>query len=310
MPLGPDPEALASLLAVQSTGSVTAAAQVRHLTQPALSRQLQRLARALGVPLLQRTGRGVRLTAAGEALAAFARRQVDAWEGLCEGLRSGALPPLRLGCGSTLAVSLLPAALTHLRRAQPRLTVRVLAGDSGLTATRLLAGDLDAGLVTTAAADARLLALAVAQDPVLVVAPPDGPARLRLVDLAAAPLCLYARGTGFRAFVDELFARAGLWPQPVAEVDSLDAVRALVGAGLGLSLLPASVAAPGLAAGALRRVEVPDLPPAARTITLLRRADLPPHPAFEPLHAALASAGQGLRAEPAPLRDALSPGEA
>jgi len=284
------PEELQALLALADTGSVTMAAERLHLTQPALSRRLQRLAAAVGVPLLQPRGRRVALTPAGVTVAAAARRQQADWDGVLAAVRGWRHPPLRLGCGATIALSLLPAALARLRAEIPDLPLQVRSGDSAATAARCQGGELDAGLVTTAAADPRLMAVPIAVDPVVAVGPPGAPAHLSLRGLAAGPLCLYARGTGFRAFLDELFAQAGLFPEPIAEMDGLEALRELVAAGLGRSLLPQSVAAPAVAEGRLVLLEVDGLPAASRTIALLRRADRPPHPAFDALHRALLAA--------------------
>lgn len=289
----PPEEELLALLAVAETGSVTAAADRLHITQPALSRRLQRLGAVVGVPLLVPRGRGVVPTAAGLTLTALARRLLAEWQTALAGIGARAQPPLLLGCGATVALTLLPGALVRLRHDWPDLPLRVRSADSAATAARCLRGELDAGLVTTAADDPRLLGLPVALDPVVAVGPPGGAPRLTLRELAAGPLCLLSRGTGFRAFLDDLFAGAGLFPEPIAEMDGLEALRELVAAGLGRSLLPRSVASPALAEGRLIVLEVAGLPPAARTITLLRRADRPAHPAFAPLHRALLAAAGG-----------------
>ena len=287
-------EGLEAVLALSETGSITAAAERRHITQPALTRQVQRLAAEVGVPLVRRQGRGVALTPAGEALAALARRQRADRDATLAAIRGQAMTPLRLGCGATVGLTLLPAALARLRAQLPALPVRVHAGDSAATAARLLAGEIDAGLVTTAAADRRLLAVPLLRDPVVAVGPRGGPGRLTLAQLAERPLCLYARGTGFRTFLDELFAAAGLFPEPVAEMDSLEALRELVAAGLGLSLLPRSVVAAALGEGRVVGIAVNGLEHAARTIALLRRADRPAHAAFDPLRAALGTAAEAV----------------
>ena len=286
-------EALLSLLALEEAGSVTAAAQRRHLSQPALTRQLQRLAAEAGVPLLRQVGRRAALTPAGEALAASARRQAADWEAALAAVQGERQAPLRLGCGTTIALTLLPPALRRLRAEEPGLALRIQAGDSAVTAARVLAGDADAGLVTTPPQQRRLLAVPLLRDPLLAVGPPGCPPRLSLAALAAGPLCLYARGTGFRQFVDELFAGAGLQVRPAAELDSLEAIRELVAAGLGFSLLPRSVVAEALAAGRIQAVAVPELPPAARTVTLLWRAERG-HPALPRLQAALLEAAEAL----------------
>lgn len=281
------PEGVAALLALQDTGSVTAAAARCHLTQPALTRRLQRLSAAVGVVLVERRGRGVALTSAGEALASLARRQRDDWERTLEGLRDVGTVPMRLGCGSTLALTLLPAALARLKARGQGPPLRVLAGDSAATASRLLADEIDAGLVTTAPADRRIQAWPLMRDAVVAVGPIGLPPVRTLAELAAGPLCLYARGTGLRGFLDALFAAAGLFPQPLAEIDSLEALRELVAAGMGRSLLPHSVAAPAAAAGRLRLLAVDGLQGAGRTVALLCRSDRAVHPRLADLHTAL-----------------------
>ena len=286
---------LAPLLAVRETGTVTAAAERLHLSQPAVTRQLQQLAREVGVELLIRRGRGVVLTPAGRRLADLTERHAAEWDATVRALRGQGGAPLRLGCGTTIALALLPDALTILRGLAPQAAIEVHALDSARTAARLLAGDVDAGLVTTAPLDRRLEPIPLLRDPVVAVGPPGAPDRLDLVALVSQPLCLYSRGTGFRAFLDERLGRAGVAVRPVAEMDSLEALREMVAAGLGLSLLPRSVVATALREGRIVRVEVPELADAGRTIALVRHATAPDHPAFAPLRAALVRAAALLR---------------
>ena len=288
------PEWSEALLALGETGSVTVAAERCHLSQPAFTRRLQRLAATVGAPILRRQGRRVTFTAAGEALLALARRQGVDWVQTVEAIH-GRPAPLELGCGATIALTLLPRALLCLRERDRTWTVRIHAGDSAVTVSRLLAGEIDAGLVTTPSADRRLGSIPLLRDPVVAVAAcTENAIPANLAELARRPLCLYGRGTGFRSFVDALFATAGWFPDPVAEVDSLEALRELAAAGLGFALLPHSVAASAIAAGRLRLVDIPELHDAARTVTLLHRADKPQHPAFAPLQGALEAAALSL----------------
>ena len=293
-------DCLETLLAVQETGSLTAAAERRHLSQPAVTRQLQHLQGEVGVALLSRRGRGVVLTPAGQELAALAGRQSGEWAATVAALRGGV--PLRVGCGTTIALSLLPAALAALcgraGGAAPHLHIR--AGDSAETAAGLLAGEGDAGLVTTAPTDRRLEAIPLLRDPLVVVGPPGAPAQLDLAALVAQPLCLYPRGTGFRTFLDERLGQAGLTARPAAEMDSLEALREMVAAGLGLSILPRSVVATALRERRLAAVRVPALDGAVRTISLLRHRGRAEHPAFGDLRAALVAAAARLEGSLAP----------
>src|SRR5438132_7059438 len=116
---------LATFNAVARLGSVSAAAEEMHLTQPAVSIQIGILESSAGTPLLQRTGRGIRLTEAGELLAGYANRIVDLWReageemATLQGVFSGTL---RVGTVTT-AEYLLPPLLVSFIHGRPKVKV-------------------------------------------------------------------------------------------------------------------------------------------------------------------------------------------
>ncbi len=146
----PDPGLLRALIAAADAGSLSRAATAEHLTQQALSQRIQRLEALVGVPLLERTNRGIALTPAGAALAEDARQVLAATERAVLRARSvGTAAPERLVLGHTLAsaAALVPRIVDRLAAALPGLTVQVdemLARDLPEAVRR---GALDVALV-------------------------------------------------------------------------------------------------------------------------------------------------------------------
>ncbi|MDB5295089.1 MAG: LysR family transcriptional regulator, partial [Phycisphaerales bacterium] len=191
MPL--DTDQLAVVQAVAAEGSVSRAAERLLVSQPAVSKQLRRLERQVGVPLFDRLPRGVRPTAAGRLLADYAGRVFalarEAEERLAElrGLERG---ELRIASSTTIAVYLLPPVLVAFRHAHPGVRLFVDIVNATDVEARLAAGLADVALSEgepdAAAVDARPFVY----DELIAIAPPGHP-------LAAAPTGLTA-GRGKR----------------------------------------------------------------------------------------------------------------
>ncbi|WP_277210368.1 LysR family transcriptional regulator [Isoptericola croceus] len=269
------------LAAVARTGSVTAAARELHYAQPSVSHHLARLETEAGIPLLQRAGRGVRLTEAGRLLAdrageiiarvEGAQRELDA----LAGLRAGRA---RLAAFPSALATIVPDAVTRLRDQHPGLGVGLVEAEPPEAVAALRAGEVDVALVFehTDVHHARSVddlsqfeATAVLDDTVHLVTPaPDAPAA---DSQGPAVLRRHAEDTwiaGCERCRADLLARcsaAGFAPRLAFETDDYVAVQALVAAGAGVSLLP------GLALRAHRnpRVAVTALPGATRSVLAL-----------------------------------------
>lgn len=236
---------LRTFLAVVETSSVSAAAQALHLTQPAASQQLRELERALGVRLLERAAGRMLPTAAGQAVIEPAGRIQGALDDMlaaAQAHRGGVVGRVRLGTGATACIYLLPQALAAAKRSMPGLEITIATGNSGEIANQVALGELDVGLVTLPTQPNRALsATNLLTDPLLAVIPqasaPEGDA-MSASRLAALPLILYGSGGGTRAIIDGWFRRAGLAPQPVMQLDSIETIKVLVGGGLGASVMP------------------------------------------------------------------------
>lgn len=249
---------LRTFVAAVERGSVTEAARSLHLTQPAASQQLRELERILGVRLLDRAEGRVVPTAAGQAILASARRAQAAVAELVSAaaaFRSGETGRVRLGTGATACIHLLPPVLAEAKVRMPGLEILVAIGNTPDILRRVEEGDLDAGFVTMPRTISRaLVAVSIRHDGLAALVPAATPSEgaFSPAQLAAMPLILYESGGDTRGIVDAWFRKAGLAPRPIMELGSVEAIKVLVGSGLGASVLP-DLAVTGRVPGAERR---------------------------------------------------------
>lgn len=231
---------LAYLLAVARTGGVTRAAEVSHVSQPALSQALAELERRLGVPLLERAGRGRRLTPAGQEVAAFAERVLADAAGLERTLvaySSGDGGVLRVGMIDAASIYLLPEAIRAFRAAYPAVDLRITVETSGELLRRLRAADLDLAFVVGAAGQPDLRSTEIAREPLFWYAP-AGDSR----PIEEAGWALYPAGSRTRRLIDDGFARLGIRPRITLESAHPEVLRQVTVMDLGWTVLPPTVA--------------------------------------------------------------------
>lgn len=260
-------------------GSFSAAAQRAGLTQPAISLQIRQLETRLGVKLIERVGRRARPTAAGTELLDHAARIDSAVsQALAEMARhaTGQLGRIRIGTGATACIYLLPPVLRELRRRFPALDITVSTGNSPDIVAAIEENRLDLGLVTLPASGRMLEVAPLIEDEFVAVAALEGvrlPAHPSPADLAALPLILYEPGGNTRRLVDDWFARAGVTLRPVMSLGSVEAIKELVGAGLGCAVLPRLSIRQEAARGTLQVRSLS--PPLYRSLALVLRQDKP-----------------------------------
>jgi len=255
-------------VAVAERQHVTQAAQALNLAQSAASAAIATLEARHGTKLFNRVGRHIELTDAGTMFLAEARavlaRAAAAELTLAElgGLRRGTLS---VQASQTIASYWLPRHLVAFRRAYPAIAIRLAVGNTAQVAAAVHDGGAELGFVEGAVSDPLLDSVAVARDQlVLVVAPAHpwaGRARLDFAELAAGEWVLREPGSGTRsAFETALEGTPAAGRLTVAlELPSNEAVRAAVEAGMGATVISASVAAPSIETGLLVRVGL-DLP--------------------------------------------------
>ncbi|TQF01881.1 LysR family transcriptional regulator [Kitasatospora acidiphila] len=224
---------------VARTLSVTQAAKELHYAQSSVSDQIQSLERELGVSLLNRSQRGVRLTPEGVVLSEYAERIFKLVE---EARFAVTRPGLELAVGAQEAVSqhLLPPVLRHFRSAYPQARVRVGLDSRGGLYRGVLRTDLDLCLAFGSVPDdPALRSETLVEEPLVVIVPPEHPlagsGRARLAELAPEAFLATEKGCSFREMFDSAFAGE---KEPVAEVSSIATLGACVAAGMGSALLP------------------------------------------------------------------------
>lgn len=282
---------------VAREGTFSAAAERLGLTQPAVSLQVRQLERRLGVRLLERVGRSVRPTAAGAELLQHVPAIAAALEAALRAVGTHASEVagrVRLCTGLTTCLYLLPPVLHRLRTAHPRLEVVVSTGNTEHCLRGVEHNTLDLALVTLPVASRALSVVEVLQDELVAVGRVGGtpalPARCTPRAVAALPLLAFDATATTRQIADAWLRRGGAVPRPQMEFDSVEAIKAMVGAGLGVGLLPRmAVSGPGAAA----ELEVRPLTPRLhRRMGLVLRNDKPLGRALQAVVQAVAEAGR------------------
>lgn len=235
---------LRTLVVISQLGSFAAAARQLNLAPPTISLHVAELESRVGATLLTRTRGQVRPTVIGETLLVRARRLLTDAEMALDEVRNqvqGLTGRVRLGASTGAIAHLLPEALEHLRSEHPGIDVQVQVLTSQASLVQLREGLLDIGLVALPQVAGKGLAVtAWRRDPILAYMPADWqpPAAVTPQWLAERPLILNDSSTQLSRVCTEWFAAAGLHPQPRIELNYNDAVKRLVGAGYGATLLP------------------------------------------------------------------------
>ena len=248
---------LAAFHAVSRLGSVSRAASELHLTQPAVSIQLKLLEETAGAPLLEKAGRGVRLTAAGELVAGYAARILDLWReagdemAAQQGLFSGTL---RVGAVTT-AEYLLPPLLVAFAGQHPDVKVKLQVGNRDEIVRMLAAQEVDLAIMGRPPAELKTSAVAFARHPMAFLASPKHPVmgrrRPTLADLVDANLLARERGSGTRTTLERVYKDAGVPLRIDSELSSNEAIKHMCAAGLGVAFLSLHTCALELEAGLL-----------------------------------------------------------
>ncbi|MGW4896284.1 LysR family transcriptional regulator [Kitasatospora sp. NPDC004240] len=258
--LGPDLAAtqlaprLAQFAAVARLEHVTRAAALLAVPQPTLSRAVARLEEELGVALLARQGRTVRLTRAGRMLLASVERALAELERGAEAVRAEADPAtgrVAFGFLHTMGTDAVPALLRGFRAGHPQVRFQLVQDHVAAMLERLRAGELDLCLVSPLPDDPALVTRPLDEQRLYLAVPADhrlaGRRRIRLAEVAEESFVAVGSGYGLRLITDGFCAEAGFAPKVAFEGEDTETLRGLVAAGLGVALLPPGlVARPGV----------------------------------------------------------------
>jgi len=222
-----------------------------NMTQPPLSRQIQVLEQGLGFPLLTRSSRAVRLTPAGQVFLDQARRILLMAEGAAEeALRvaRGEAGRVTLGFTAASSYAALPRLMALLRRDAPGIEVTLREMVTGDQIAALRAGGIDVGLLRPFLPEPGLRTLRLVREPLLVALPLEHPlAGAGTVEpgaLDGQTLITYPpeEGRYLHDLVQSVLRLSGVVPGQVQHVSQTHSILALVGAGMGMALVPEAAA--------------------------------------------------------------------
>ena len=236
------PQQLRAFEATARLLSVTGAARELHLTQPTVSVQLRELAAAVGEPLFESAGRGIRLTQAGEALQQTAGELNDCWrrfESRLAELNGLVRGSLRIAAVTT-AEYFVPDLVGPFAAAHPGVEIELAVENRDGVVARLQRGIDDMAVMMMPPEDLPLDRQPFLDNPLVVIAPAGhrlAGKRLRLASLAGERWLMREPGSGTRMAAERHFAELGFEPKVAMSLGSNEAIKHAVAAGLGIALL-------------------------------------------------------------------------
>jgi DNA-binding transcriptional LysR family regulator len=273
---------LEAFVEIARRGSVSRAAELLFVTQPALTARLKTLERLLGNELFVRTGRGVRLTEAGRAFLPYAQRSLQAiaeGRSLLAELARGAAGELAIGASPAVSTYVLPAILERYNASHPNVQLAVRTGHSAEVLELVLRQDVEIGLIR-ALRHPDIETTQLYEDQLVLVCHPDHRfAALGEIEVEAIRderVILFDRTSSYHDLTASFFREAGIVPRGVMELDNIDATKKMVRQGLGVAMIPQTAAAEDIEAGTLHEVHIADAAPVRRQIVAIRRRDAGP----------------------------------
>jgi molybdate transport repressor ModE-like protein len=280
-----DPGRLRLLVEVQRKGSISAAAEACQMGQPSATKHLKTLEAAVGMKLVERHGRSSRLTEAGELVAGHGVRVLDTLESLQEDLRAlnGAQRgTLALAASTTPGTYVLPAILQCFAEKHPNVDVDVVIGSSTWVAQRVAQREVALGLAGEVELPDGVVAEPFLDDELVGIGAP-GALRVRrgrvgAAQLADKTLLVREHGSSTRAVAERYLARVGYHPAKRWELDSNEAIKRSVQAGLGIGFVSRLVVDEEVERGDLVMFRLEGAEPMKRSVQLLRPDGREPTP--------------------------------
>ncbi|MDM0035810.1 LysR substrate-binding domain-containing protein [Variovorax sp. J22P271] len=230
---------------IVEAGSFSRAATTIFVAQPALSQQIAELEEELGVSLLHRSARGVRPTAAGDALyreAVAILRQIEKLPEIVRFTGGEVAGSVSLGMSSTLASFLAGDFMKACKTALPMVNLSVVTEDSLSLKARIAARTLDLAILFEEAPTPGLIRQPLFRQRLYLVerkrSGRGGPKSISLAQAGARPLVLPSQPNAMRSLLDSHFAAAGIRPEVVAEANMLHGILSAVQSGVGATVIP------------------------------------------------------------------------
>lgn len=271
-----DLHTLSTFIKVAEHLNITRAAEELFLSQPAVTKQIKALEAELGTELLIRGPRSLSLSPAGAAVLPMLREVVELLSQARDTARETSNPGrghLVLAAGTAVMSYILPEVLAAFKTAYPEAEVTVLSGKTTEVVRLVDDGTAHVGLVTSEVSHKTLTVEPLFWDPMGIVAAPGSRTAEHLADLAREPWLLFARGTGFRTFIDSVFAVEEVAPRVIMELESVEALKEMAAIGLGYTIVPLKAVREQLLAGRLMEIAIHTKVRLARRNSLVYRPE-------------------------------------
>ena len=254
--------------AVAKHRGFTRAGEVLHLSQSTVSQHIKQLEEMLGCPLFLRVGKRVMISEAGTVLLQYAERifrDLKNAEMAVRELSAMKRGTVRLGVGPTTLTYRLPHVLADYKRRFPEIELIVLAGTTEFLLEAMKSQRLDLAIVMSSPGQQPGFTVTpLGREELVVVLHQEHPlarkTALGPADVAALRFILYQENTAMQNLIDGYFELLGVRPQIIMEVENNEAIKSLVSAGLGASILPLCAVAQTSASAQLRVLRVKGMP--------------------------------------------------
>ncbi len=232
---------------VAETKSFSKASEIIHLTQPAVSLQIQALEELYETKLFDRSSSTVSLTPAGDILYKYAKEILALYAaaektvGELTGLVKGSIS---VGASTTIGNHLLPSVLADFRRTHPKIKVHLSVGNTKRIVEFLNSGNIDIGLVEGDVARQKVLVEKLTSDELVVIVPPLHPftkkKEVSIYDVAKEPFILREEGSGTRQTIEKYLNKHGINTHDIKAsmmLGSTEAIKEAVESGIGISIV-------------------------------------------------------------------------
>jgi len=264
-----------TFLAIVTYGGFHKAAEALHVSQPAVSGRVRALEASLGVELFTRDRARPLLSPAGKALRPHAEqllRTVAMARQAIHELQPHTAGVLRIAASLSVCTYLMPDVMQEYKAANPKVMVHLRSGNSVQVLKMVLEGEADIG-VARSLNHPEVETMTLRDDPLLLVGHRAHRAatkqQVRLEDIESWPLIFYDRGSSDWTLTQSLFRRAGLLPNVVLEVETIEAAKRMVERKLGFSFLPQIALTQELRQGKLVSIEITDAEPLRRNLDVI-----------------------------------------
>lgn len=244
--------------------NITQAAEILHMTQPAVSRAIQEIERHYGVSLFERMNRRLSVTESGKQFYAQALHIVEAFNDMEKEMQNwDKFGVLRIGSSVSIGNFLLPQIVSIFQNRNPNIKIQVKIANGNALQVLLLDNQIDIALIEGSVEELELHTESFNRDQLVLITSPGHPLlcekELKLEDLIKYPMLLREKGSGVRTYLDDAFSVRGITLHPSWESTSTQAIVKAVHLGIGISFLPKILVNKDIEDGVVKTHEIADM---------------------------------------------------